>query len=58
MVVAEIIEPLLNMTATILANATVENRLEPAEEIENVNKTFEELFEQYLHAYVKQETTR
>lgn len=51
MVVAEIVEPLLNMTATILANAVVGNRLDAAEEIENIQQTLEELYEGYLRAY-------
>lgn len=56
--VAEIIEPLTNMTASILANAVVENKLDAAEEIEVVLKALEELYEQYLAAYVKQEPVR
>jgi flagellin-specific chaperone FliS len=56
MVVAEIIEPLLNMTATVLANAVVENQLDAAEEIENVHRALEELYEQYLAAYCRQPT--
>lgn len=51
MIVAEIIEPLVNMTATILANAVVENKLDPANEIENVQQALEALFEEYLRAY-------
>lgn len=54
MCVAEIIEPLLNMTATILANAVVHHKLDAVEEIENVQQTLEQLYEQYLDAYTKQ----
>lgn len=51
---AEIIEPLLNMTASVVANTVVEHRLDAVEEIENVHQIVEELYEQYLEAYVAQ----
>jgi hypothetical protein len=44
----------MNMVATILANAVVENKLDAVEELELVLEDFEELYEKYLHAYNQQ----
>lgn len=55
MTVGDITLPLLNMAATILANAVVQNKLDAAEEIELVQGRLEDLYEQYLEAYNKQE---
>lgn len=54
MVVVEIIEPLLNMTATILANAVVENKLDAVEELECAQGALEALYEDYLRAYTNE----
>jgi hypothetical protein len=54
MTVGDIVHPLANMTATILANAVVTNKLDAAEEIEAILTMTEELYEQYLDAYLKQ----
>jgi hypothetical protein len=54
MTAGDIIHPLANMTATILANAVVENKLDAAEEIEAILIMTEELYEQYLAAYLQQ----
>jgi hypothetical protein len=51
---AEITFPLANMIATTLANVVVENRLDAAEEIENVQRELEALYEKYLVAYNQQ----
>lgn len=52
--VGEIIGPLVNLTVSTISNAIVENKLEPAEEIENLQNTIETLFDDYLDAYNKQ----
>lgn len=56
MTLAELTFPLINMIATTLANVVVENKLDAAGEIENVQRTLEELYERYLAAYCQQTT--
>jgi hypothetical protein len=46
------------MICTMVANVVVSNRLEPVEEIENVQQTIEELYEKYLAAYNAEEHAR
>lgn len=54
MTVGELTFPLKNMIATLLANAVVQNKLDPAEEIEIFQQELEELYERYLGAYCQQ----
>jgi hypothetical protein len=51
--VGEIIGPLVNLAVSTLANAVVTNKLEAVEEIENLHKTIETLYEDYLRAYLQ-----
>lgn len=46
--------PMLNMIATLMANAVVHNNLNPEEELEPVRHQLDELFTKYLLAYRKQ----
>lgn len=51
---SELLFPLMNLSASVLANTVVHNGLCPNGEIEVVRHQLDQLFTQYLDAYRKQ----
>lgn len=52
--VSQLVFPLLNLTATTLANAVEHNNLDPEDELELVRHKLDELYTMYLDAYRRQ----